>query len=125
MEDDELGTKLIGCAIQVHRALGPGLLESVYETCLHHELSKVGIDSKTQVFLPFEYDGLQFDNAFRADLIVADRLIVEIKAVEKILPIHSSQLMTYLKLSRRRIGYILNFNVTQLRQGGIKRLVNG
>ena len=125
MEDDELGTKLIGCAIQVHRALGPGLLESVYETCLHHELSKVGIDSKTQVFLPFEYDRLQFDNAFRADLIVADRLIVEIKAVEKILPIHSSQLMTYLKLSRRRIGYILNFNVTQLRQGGIKRLVNG
>ena len=125
MEDDELGTKLIGCAIQVHRALGPGLLESVYETCLHHELSKVGIDSKTQVFLPFEYDGLQFDNAFRADLIVADRLIVEIKAVEKILPIHSSQLMTYLKLSRRRIGYILNFNATQLRQGGIKRLVNG
>ena len=125
MEDDELGTTLIGCAIQVHRALGPGLLESVYETCLHHELSKAGIGAKRQVFLPFEYDGLQFDNAFRADLIVGDRLIVEIKAVEKILPIHSSQLMTYLKLSRRRIGYILNFNVTQLRQGGIKRLVNG
>ena len=125
MEDNELGTNLIGCAIQVHRALGPGLLESVYEACLHHELSKVEIDSKRQVFLPFEYDGLQFDNAFRADLIVGDRLIVEIKAVEKILPIHSSQLMTYLKLSRRRIGYILNFNVTQLRQGGIKRLVNG
>jgi len=125
MEDNDLGTSLIGCAIQVHRALGPGLLESVYETCLHHELSKVGIDSKRQVFLPFEYDGLQFDNAFRTDLIVGDRLIVEIKAVEKILPIHSSQLMTYLKLSRRRIGYILNFNVTQLRQGGIKRLVNG
>ena len=125
MEDNDLGTSLIGCAIQVHRALGPGLLESVYETCLHHELSKVGIDSKRQVFLPFEYDALQFDNAFRADLIVEDRLIVEVKAVEKILPIHSSQLMTYLKLSRRRVGYILNFNVTQLRQGGIKRLVNG
>lgn len=125
MEDNELGTSLIGCAIQVHRALGPGLLESVYETCLHHELNKAGIDSERQVFLPFEYDGLQFDNAFRADLIVGNRLIVEIKAVEKILPIHLSQLMTYLKLSRRRIGYILNFNVTQLRQGGIKRLVNG
>ena len=125
MEDDELGTILIGCAIQVHRALGPGLLESVYETCLHHELSKAGIEAKRQVFLPFEYDGLQFDNAFRVDLIVGDRLIVEIKAVEKILPIHSSQLMTYLKLSRRRIGYILNFNVTQMRQGGIRRLVNG
>ena len=125
MEDDELGTILIGRAIQVHRALGPGLLESVYETCLHHELSKAGIEAKRQVFLPFEYDGLQFDNAFRVDLIVGDRLIVEIKAVEKILPIHSSQLMTYLKLSRRRIGYILNFNVTQMRQGGIRRLVNG
>ena len=125
MEDDELGTTLIGCAIQVHRALGPGLLESVYETCLHHELSKAGIDAKRQVFLPFEYDGLQFDNAFRVDLIVGDRIIVEIKAVEKIVPIHATQLMTYLKLSRRRIGYILNFNVTQLRQGGIRRLVNG
>jgi GxxExxY protein len=125
MEDNDLGTSLIGCAIQVHRALGHGLFESVYETCLHHELSKVGIDSKRQVFLPLEYDGLQFDNAFRAELIVEDRLIVEVKAVEKILPIHSSQLMTYLKLSRRRVGYILNFNVTQLRQGGIKRLVNG
>ena len=125
MEDDELGTTLIGCAIQVHRALGPGLLESVYETCLHHELSKAGIEVKRQVFLPVEYYGLQFDNAFRADLIVGERLIVEIKAVEKILPIHSSQLMTYLKLSRRRIGYILNFNVIQLRLGGIRRLVNG
>ena len=88
-------------------------------------MSKAGIEAKRQVFLPFEYDGLQFDNAFRVDLIVGDRLIVEIKAVEKILPIHSSQLMTYLKLSRRRIGYILNFNVTQMRQGGIRRLVNG
>ena len=125
MDDNELGTTLIGCAIQVHRALGPGLLESVYETCLHHELGKLAIDSKRQVFLPFEYDGLQFDNAFRPDLIVGDRLIVEIKSVEKILPVHLSQLMTYLKLSRRRVGYIFNFNVTQLRQGGIKRLVNG
>jgi len=124
MEDNELGTNLIGCAIQVHRAPGRGLLESAYETCLHHELSKAGVDSKRQVFLPFEYDGLQVDNAFRVDVIVGDRLIVQIKAVEKIL-IHLSQLMTYLRLSRRRIGHILNFNVTQLRQGGIKRLANG
>jgi GxxExxY protein len=125
MDDDELGTRLIGCAIQVHRRLGPGLLESVYETCLHHELTKAGIDAKQQVFLPLEYDGLRFDSGFRIDLLVADRLIVEVKASEKILPIHSSQLLTYLKLSGHRIGYIFNFNVTQLRQGGIKRLANG
>jgi GxxExxY protein len=82
MEDNELGTNLIGCAIQVHRAPGRGLLESVYETCLHHELSKAGVDSKRQVFLPFEYDGLQVDNAFRVDVIVGDRLIVQISSGE-------------------------------------------
>lgn len=125
MDDDEIGTLLIGSAIQIHRVLGPGLLESVYETCLHHELIKAGLEARRQVFLPIEYDGLQFDNAFRTDILVEDKLIVEIKVVERIQPIHLSQLMTYLRLSRRRVGYILNFNVTQLRQGGIKRLVNG
>jgi GxxExxY protein len=125
LDDDEIGTLLIGSAIQIHRVLGPGLLESVYETCLHHELIKAGLEARRQVFLPIEYDGLQFDNAFRADILVEDKLIVEIKVVERIQAIHLSQLMTYLRLSRRRVGYILNFNVTQLRQGGIKRLVNG
>jgi GxxExxY protein len=125
LDDDEIGTLLIGSAIQIHRVLGPGLLESVYETCLHHELIKAGLEARRQVFLPIEYDGLQFDNAFRTDILVEDKLIVEIKVVERIQPIHLSQLMTYLRLSRRRVGYIFNFNVTQLRQGGIKRLVNG
>ena len=123
MEDDELGTLLIGCAIQVHRALGPGLLESVYETCLYHELSKTGIEVKRQSAVPFTYDGVQFDDGFRIDILLGNRLIVEVKATEKILPIHSARLLTYLKLTELRIGYILNFNVAQMRQGGIKRLV--
>ena len=97
LDDDEIGTLLIGSAIQIHRVLGPGLLESVYETCLHHELIKAGLEARRQVFLPIEYDGLQFDNAFRTDILVEDKLIVEIKVVERIQPVHLSQLMTYLK----------------------------
>jgi GxxExxY protein len=125
MEDDELGTLLIGCAIKVHRALGPGLLESVYETCLYHELGKTGIEVKRQVPVPFTYDGVRFDDGFRIDILFGNRLIVEVKIAEKLLPIHSAQLLTYLKLTDLRIGYLLNFNVVQMRQGGIKRLVNG
>src|SRR4051812_26098360 len=125
MDDDELGTLLIGCAITVHRALGPGLLESVYETCLHHELVKTGLDANRQVSIPFGYDGLVFDSGFRIDILFGNRLIVEIKIAEKLLPIHSAQLLTYLKLTNLRVGYLLNFNVLQMRQGGIRRLVNG
>jgi len=125
MEDDELGTLLIGCAIQVHRALGPGLLESVYETCLLHELLKTRIEAKKQVPVSFRYDGINFDEGFRIDILYGDRIVVEVKASEKLLPIHSAQLLTYLKLRNLRIGYLLNFNVEQMRQGGIKRLVNG
>jgi GxxExxY protein len=125
MDDDELGTLLIGCAIKVHRALGPGLLESVYETCLHHELVKTGLEVNRQASIPFTYDGLAFDTAFRIDIIFANRLIVEVKTAEKFLPIHSAQLLTYLKLTQLRVGYLLNFNVLQMRQGGIRRLVNG
>jgi len=125
MDDDELGTLLIGCAIQVHRALGPGLLESVYETCLHHELGKTGLEVKKQVAVPFTYDGIRFDDGFRIDILFGNRLVIELKATERLLPIHSAQLLTYLKLLHLRIGYILNFNVVQMREGGIKRLVNG
>ena len=125
MEFDKLGTLMIGCAIQVHRTLGPGLLESVYEACLQHELGKTGIDVKRQVAVPFTYDGVRFDDGFRIDILFGNRLIVEVKSVEKLLPIHSAQLLTYLKLTDLRIGYLLNFNVVQMRHGGIKRLVNG
>jgi len=125
MQDDELGTILIGCAIQVHRALGPGLLESVYESCLFHELNKTGIEVQRQVPVPFVYDDVRFDEGFRMDILFGGRIIVEVKAAEKLLPIHSAQILTYLKLSGLRIGYLLNFNVGQMRQGGIKRLING
>jgi len=125
MNDDELGTVLIGCAIQVHRTLGPGLLESVYETCLVHELMKTGVDVKKQVPVPFIYDGVTFGEGFRIDILYGGRIVVEVKASEKLLPIHSAQVLTYLKLVDLRVGYLLNFNVEQMRQGGIKRLVNG
>ena len=125
MSDDELGTLLIGCAIQVHRVLGPGLLESVYETCLLHELLKTGLDVRRQVAVPFVYDGVQFDDGFKIDILFGNRLVVELKASEKLLPIHSAQLLTYLKLINLRVGYLLNFNVVRMRDGGIKRLING
>jgi GxxExxY protein len=125
MDDDELGTVLIGCAIQVHRTLGSGLLESVYETCLVHELRKTGVDVKKQIAVPFNYDGVTFDEGFRIDILYGNRIVGEVKASEKLLPIHSAQLLTYLKLVNLRVGYLLNFNVEQMRHGGIRRLVNG
>jgi GxxExxY protein len=125
VSDDELGTVLIGCAISVHTALGPGLLESVYETCLMHELGKNGIGARRQVSVPIAYDGLEFDEGLRVDLLLDDRVVVELKAVERLLPIHTAQLLTYLKLTGLRVGYLLNFNVVHLREGGIKRVING
>jgi GxxExxY protein len=125
MNDDELGTLLIGCAIKVHRALGPGLLESVYETCLLHELTKTRLDVRRQVAVLFVYDGVRFDDGLKIDILFDNRLVVELKATEKLLPIHSAQLLTYLKLINLRVGYLLNFNVVRMREGGIKRLING
>jgi GxxExxY protein len=100
-------------------------LESVYETRLQHELCKTKIEVRRQLAIPFTYDGVKFDDGFRIDILFCNRLIVEVKNSEKLLPIHSAQLLTYLKLSNLRVGYLLNFNVVQLRQGGIRRLVNG
>ena len=108
---------VVDAALRVHKALGPGLLESVYEACLAHELAKRGISFRTQVTLPVRYDGVQLDAGFRVDLLVEDRVIVELKAVETLLPIHEAQLITYLKLSGLRLGLLLNFNVRLLREG--------
>lgn len=119
-----VGTMVLNCAMKVHTSLGPGLLESVYELCLTHELSKSGMRSARQTALPVTYDGIEIEGGFRADVIVEDLVIVEIKAVEKILPVHNSQLLTYLKLSGLKLGYLLNFNVPHLRDG-IRRVVNG
>jgi len=110
-------------AYQVHTALGPGLLESVYETCLIHELSLRNIALKSQVILPVVYKGITVDSAYRLDLLVDDCVIVEIKSSEGINPVHCSQLLTYLKLTNKRLGILLNFNVVHLRDG-IKRIVN-
>ena len=123
MGENEIGEIILGCAIKVHSALGPGLLESTYEVCLVHELSKAGIRADRQVPLPVVYDDVKLDTGYRIDLLVADALIVELKVVEKLLPIHTAQLLSYLKLRKRKLGYLLNFNVVHMRDG-IKRVVN-
>ncbi len=117
----ELSERVLGAAIEVHRVLGPGLLESAYEACLCHELALAGIAFKKQWELPVEYKGFRLDAGFRADLIVEDELLLELKTVDRLLPIHTAQVLTYLKLSGLRVGLLLNFNERVLRDG-IKRL---
>jgi GxxExxY protein len=121
---DQLSKELIGAAIEVHRALGPGLLESAYEVCLGHELELRGIAYKRQVALPVTYKGVQLDCGYRLDLLVGDLIIIEIKAVEEVKPIHEAQLLTYLRLKGLWLGLLINFNVPVLKQG-IKRIVQG
>jgi len=122
IENDALTEKIIGAAIEVHRALGPGLLESAYEECLCHELCLQKIGFVRQHPLPVVYKGVRLDCGYRLDLVVENRVIVELKTVDAILPIHEAQLLTYLRLAGIRTGLILNFNVPVLRQG-IKRMV--
>ena len=124
MEINRITETIIGAAIEVHRALGPGLLESVYEECLCRELSLRGIPFERQRSLPVEYKGLRLDCGYRLDLLVADTVVVEIKAVESLLPIHEAQLLTYLRLGGWKVGLLINFNVAVLRQG-IRRRVLG
>jgi len=119
---DELTEKVIGAAIEVHRALGPGLLESAYEKCLCHELSLRNFSFQRQVPLPVTYKGVKLDCGYRLDLLVEESLIVELKTVNKILPVHEAQLLTYLKLRAGGTGLILNFYSPALRDG-IKRIV--
>jgi GxxExxY protein len=118
-----LTEKIIGCAIKVHRVLGPGLLESAYEVCLAHELEKAGLSLERQIALPVVYDGIRLDAGYQLDIVVEDEVILELKAVEQLMPIHEAQLLTYLRLKNRKIGLLLNFNVTLLKNG-IKRIVN-
>jgi GxxExxY protein len=125
VDDDDLGTLIVGSALKVHSALGPGLLESVYERCLQFELNKAGVEARCQVAVPIEYEGVKFEEGLRLDMLVGDRVVVELKSVERMLPIHIAQLLTYLKLRGLRVGYLLNFNVVHMRDGGIKRVING
>ncbi len=115
---------IVDTAIQVHRALGPGLLESVYQAVLGYELAARGLKVEHEVAIPVIWKDVRLDIGFRADLVVEGRVIVELKAVETILPVHSKQLLTYLRLSNMRVGLLINFNVALLKDG-ITRLVNG
>jgi GxxExxY protein len=121
MEKDFLTQKVIGCAIEVHKELGPGLLESSYESCLMYELLKAGIDAENQVSLPIRYKEVDIENGYRLDILIPKKLIIELKAVDKILPIHSAQLITYLKLSNIKTGLLINFNVQKI-TNGLKRI---
>ncbi|MFO0789977.1 MAG: GxxExxY protein [Pirellulales bacterium] len=119
---ETIGTRLLDAAFEVHRRLGPGLLESVYEVCVCHELTKLGLPFQRQVWLPINYDEIQIDAGLRLDIVLQDIVIAEIKAVETILPVHDAQLLTYLKLTGMRLGFLINFNVPLLKNG-IKRIV--
>ncbi|MBB02507.1 MAG: GxxExxY protein [Planctomyces sp.] len=119
---DELTENIIGAAIEVHRVLGPGLLESAYEACLCRELSVRKLHFQKQVPLPVQYKGLQLEAGYRLDLLVEDKIVVEIKSVDELLPVHQTQLLTYLRLSRKRIGLLINFNVPLLKHG-LKRMI--
>jgi len=122
--ENEIGERLLGCALKVHRALGPGLLENAYEACLSYEFSKAGIEHRRQLTLPFVYDGARIDLGYRLDLLVQEKVIVEVKAVAALTDVHRAQLLSYLKLGGYRLGYLLNFNVKMLKDG-ICRLANG
>jgi GxxExxY protein len=122
MEFDELSRGVIGCAIEVHRNLGPGLLESTYRQCLACELSHAGIAFQMEVPLPVRYKDILLDCGYRIDLLISGDLIVEIKSVEARLPIHQAQILTYMRLASVPLGLLINFNVTKL-QSGIKRSV--
>ena len=118
----ELTEKLIACAIEVHRHLGPGLLESAYEECYCHELNLQDVPIERQKNLPLSYKEIKLDCGYRLDIVAGNKVVVEIKCVEKILPVHEAQLLTYLKLSRLQVGLIINFHAATLKDG-IKRLV--
>lgn len=123
MELNQISGKIIECSIKVHRALGPGILESAYESCLFYELHKAGLKVEKQVTLPIIYDGVKIDAGYRIDLFVENEVIIELKAVEKVHPIHIAQLLSYLKLSNKKLGLLINFNVKLLKDG-IERVVN-
>lgn len=122
MDVNQVSEEIIGAAIEVHRALGPGLLESAYEACLKYELEKRGLTVMSQVGLPVIYDGIKIDLGYRLDLLVEDSVVVELKAVNKMTAVHEAQLLSYLKLSGKNLGLLINFNVILLKDG-IKRRI--
>ena len=124
MNVNAISGEIVDAAIKVHRELGPGLLESTYEACLVYELRKRGLDVRSQVELPVTYEEVELEVGYRIDLLVNDKVIVELKAVSSLEPIHEAQLLSYLKLSGKKLGLLLNFNV-KMRKNGLKRIANG
>ena len=124
MDENQLSREIIAAALEVHKALGPGLLESAYEECLAREFGLRGIAFARQVLLPVSYKEVAVDAGYRLDFVVSDLVVVELKAVDALLPIHQAQVLTYLKLSRKKLGMLINFNTARLRSG-IKRVVLG
>jgi GxxExxY protein len=124
MIENDITGNIIDCCIKIHKVLGPGLLESVYEEVLAHELKKKDLLCERQVGIPVFYDELKMDLGFRADIIVDDKVIVELKSIESVLPVHKKQLLTYLKLSQKKVGLLINFN-EELIKNGITRIANG
>ncbi|GHM99156.1 hypothetical protein WSM22_06460 [Cytophagales bacterium WSM2-2] len=124
MTENEISTKIIGCAIRVHKELGPGLLESSYEACLYFELVQSGLLVEKQKPLPLIYRDVKLDCGYRMDMLVENKVVIEVKAVEELEDVHMAQVLTYLKLSKCRLGLLMNFNVTMMRDG-IRRIVNG
>ncbi len=123
MTENELSSKIIGASIEVHRHLGPGLLESTYEVCLAHELKLIGLEVKQQVSLPVVYKEIKLDAGYRIDIIVENKVIIEIKSVDILAPIHTAQILTYLKLRNIKLGLLINFNSVRL-VDGLKRIAN-
>ena len=124
MTENEISQKIIGAAIEVHKQLGPGLLESTYETCLAYELKQLGLDFKQQIALPVVYKEVKLDAGYRIDLLIENKVIVEIKSVEALADIHTAQLLTYLKLKDLKLGLLINFNSVRV-VDGLKRILNG
>jgi len=124
MAENEIAKQIVDAAYKLHTSIGPGLLESVYEILLAHELSRRGLKVGRQLPVPIVYEGIQFEHGFQLDLLVDDKVVVEIKSVDQIAGVHKKQLLTYLRLTDRRLGLLINFNV-ELIKNGISRVVNG
>lgn len=122
--ENEISYKIIGCSIDLHKSLGPGLLESAYEAALEYDLKQMGLDVRSQVAMPFVYKDVKQDVGYRVDLIVNEKVIVEIKSIENLAPVHFAQTLTYLKLSHLKLALLINFNTKVLKEG-IHRIVNG
>lgn len=123
IEEERIGKVIVNASFLIHRAIGPGLLEKIYEVCLEHEIRKAGLEVKRQVTVSIEYDGIQFDEGLRLDLLVEDKVIIEIKSVEQVNPVWTAQIISHLKLTSLNLGFLINFNVPLIKNG-IRRFSN-